>query len=99
MKNGNTREFIESIDHQDARVEYRGRHYFVNGCCNERDENGKECWARLEMYEMDADNRNATGVVCSIVGTTTSEVIERFLAIPLIDGKTFWELENELEWV
>ena len=99
MKNGNTREFIESIDHQDAWVEYRGRHYFVNGCCNERDENGKECWARLEMYEMDADNRNATGVVCSIVGTTTSEVIERFLAIPLIDGKTSWELRNALERV
>jgi hypothetical protein len=27
------------------------------------------------------------------------EVIDEFVSIPLIDGKTFWELENELEWV
>ena len=30
---------------------------------------------------------------------TGEEMIEAFTHIPLIDGKTFWELENELEWV
>jgi hypothetical protein len=27
------------------------------------------------------------------------KVMEEFTRTPLIDGKTFWELENELEWV
>ena len=37
--------------------------------------------------------------VCSITKPTVREVMEEFTRIPLIDGKTFWELENELEWV
>ena len=37
--------------------------------------------------------------VCSITKPTVREVMEEFTRIPLIDGKTFWEVENELEWV
>ena len=37
--------------------------------------------------------------VCSITRPTVEEVMAEFTHIPLIDGKTFWELENELEWV
>jgi len=33
------------------------------------------------------------------VKPTVREVMDEFVKIPLIDGKTFWELENELEWV
>ena len=35
----------------------------------------------------------------TITKPTMREVMEEFTRIPLIDGKTFWELENELEWV
>ncbi len=35
----------------------------------------------------------------TITKPTVREVMEEFTRIPLIDGKTFWELENELEWV
>ena len=35
----------------------------------------------------------------TITKPTVREVVEEFTQIPLIDGKTFWELENELEWV
>ena len=50
------------------------------------------------MYELDSDEGNAIADVCSITKPTIEEVIEEFTHIPLIDGKTFWELENELEW-
>lgn len=51
------------------------------------------------MYEHESDHGRAIADVCSITKPTVQEVMDEFLRIPLIDGKTFWELENELEWV
>ena len=51
------------------------------------------------MYETDETFRNGMADVCSITRSTVEEVMEEFAQIPLIDGKTFWELKNELEWV
>ena len=101
MKNGNTREFLETIAAQDACVDYHGRHFFVNGCCQEWDRKTKKTiWARMEMYEMaDVNCSKWIADVCSITKPTVEEVMAEFTRIPLIDGKTFWELENELEWV
>jgi len=100
MKLGNTREFLECIAAQDADLRYHGRFFFVNGCCVETDpKTRKELWARLEMYEMTDENcRDWKADVCSITKPTIEEVMAEFTRIPLIDGKTFWELENELEW-
>ena len=53
---------------------------------------------RIEMYETDETFRNGMADVCSITRPTVEEVMEEFAQIPLIDGKTFWELKNELEW-
>lgn len=101
MKRGNTREFLECIDHQDADLRYHGRFFFVNGCCVEWDpKTNKVIWARLEMYEMaDENGKQCIADICSITKPTVEEVMAEFTRIPLIDGKTFWELENELEWV
>ncbi len=100
MKKGTTREFLETIAAQDAWIHYKDRFFFVNGCCCDWDrKTGKVVWARLEMYELDSDHGNAIAEVCSITKPTVREVIDEFVSIPLIDGKTFWELENELEWV
>ena len=99
MKTGNTREFLETIAAQDAWLEYRGRYFFVNGCCCETDRQGRELWARLEVYEMTKGYKEWVADICSITKPTVREVMEEFVRIPLIDGKTFWELENELEWV
>ena len=101
MKRGNTREFLECISAQDADLKYHDRYFFVNGCCADWDrETGKIKWARIEMYEMkDSICREWKADICSITKPTVHEVMEEFVRIPLIDGKTFWELENELEWV
>ena len=97
MKQGNTREFLETIEAQDAYLHYKDRFFFVNGCCVFKDESGGKC-SRIEMYELESDHGNAIADVCSITRPTVEEVMEKFTHIPLIDGKTFWELENELEW-
>ncbi len=51
------------------------------------------------MYEADETFRNGIADICSITKPTIEEVMEEFTHILLIDGKTFCELENELEWV
>lgn len=76
----------------------RGSHMaldiFVNGCCQEVDRlTGKTLWARIEMYETDATFQNFVAGVCSITGPSVEDVMDRFVHIPLIDGKNFWELE------
>jgi len=97
MKIGNTREFLETVESQDAYVHYHGRFFFVNGCCTFKIEDGEER-SRIEMYELESDHGNAIADICSITGPSIDEVMNEFTRIPLIDGKTFWELENELEW-
>ena len=98
MKNADTREFLETIASQDAWLRLGNRGFFVNGCCSDKDEDGVE-YARLEVYEMESDLRTWVRDVCSITKPTVREVMDEFLRIPLIDGKTFRELENDLEWV
>lgn len=101
MKRGNTREFLECISAQDADLKYHDRYFLVNGCCvHWNQETKKPEWARIEMYEMtDCNCLEWKADVCSITKPTVREVMEEFTRIPLIDGKTFWELESELEWV
>lgn len=100
MKLGNTREFLECIAAEDADVEYNGRHFFVSGCWQEWDPTTKKTLrAGLEMYELEREGGVAIADICSIIKPTVEEVMAEFTRIPLIDGKTFWELENELAWV
>ena len=100
MKAGNTRDFLETIMSQDAWLRLGERGFFVNGCCVHTNPDTQEVeWARLEMYEMKSDLQTWVRDICSITKPTVREVMEEFVRIPLIDGKTFWELENELEWV
>ena len=98
MKRGDTREFLETITSQDAWLRLGNRGFFVNGCCSGKDEDGVE-FARLEVYEMESYLQTWVRDICSITKPTVREVMDEFLRIPLIDGKTFWELENDLEWV
>ncbi|MBQ7251901.1 MAG: hypothetical protein IJS32_04790 [Kiritimatiellae bacterium] len=98
MKKGDTRDFLETIASQDAWLRIGERGFFVNGCCTFKDKEGVE-HARLEIYEMGPDLQTWVQDVCSITKPTVQEAMEEFLRIPLIDGKTFWELEPELEWV
>lgn len=85
---------------KDADVEYNGRHFFVSGCWQEWDPKTKKTLrAGIEMYELEREGGAAIADICSITKPTVEEVMAEFTRIPLIDGKTFWELENELEWV
>jgi len=98
MKNCSTREFLETIVSQDAWLKWRDHYFFVNGCCHEKSADNSTI-VRLEMYEMDSSYQVWLRDVCTISNSTIEEVIVDFTHTPIFEGKNFWELENELEWL
>ena len=99
MKNSSARDFLETIKAQDAWLKYGPRSFFVNGCCCTFDNDGRVLSARLEMYETKEDFQTWIADVCTITRNSVEDCMNVFTEIPLIDGKSFWELEQDLEWV
>lgn len=101
MKNASTREFLECIDHQEATLKYHDRYFFVNGCSVSLDPLTKrKLFVELEVSEVDGENyTRAINWIATIQKPSIEECVDEFCRIKLVDGKTFWELENELEWL
>ncbi|MCI7028178.1 MAG: hypothetical protein MR914_09010 [Clostridiales bacterium] len=55
------------------------------------------------MFEFTIDLWDDRGwyvkTVYQAVAQTDSECMERFLTDPIIDGKRFWNIEKEMEWL
>ncbi len=94
MINGKVSEFVEELSYQDHYANYKGQKYFFNGCQCQCDTNGKIIAATLEIYNLTTHQT---------VFTTTQEGIEQcidtFENAKIFDGKTFWDVEKEMEWV
>ncbi|MBP5389153.1 MAG: hypothetical protein J6Y27_02235 [Bacteroidales bacterium] len=93
MKNATTRDFLEEIEHGEAYVRYGRKDYFINGCQCEVDENEE-----ILSCIMNIQNLTDGGVIWAIERKTPGEAMDAFLSEPLIDGKSFWQLEPDLEW-
>lgn len=93
MKNATTRDFLEEIEHGQAYVRYAGKDYFINGCqCRvDEDENILSCIMNIQ-------NLCDVRMEWAIEKATPEDAMKAFLSEPLIEGKTFWELEPDLEW-
>ena len=96
MKDGDVREFVEKIHYQDEIVLSKDRKYFFNGCCHHLNEAGDDVFT-FELYLLD-DDRNGD-IECTFLGPTAKETIDQFLAARLWEGKTFYEVEQEMTWV
>ena len=94
MINGKASDFIDKLYYEDHYVIYNGNKYFLNGCQTQKDNEGNIVTVRLEVYNLSADE-----TVLSISMPSSSECIEVFEGSPIWNGKTFWEVENEIEWV
>ena len=93
MKNADTRDFLEEMEHGEGFVRYHGKDYFVHGCMFKPGEDGKPRFFFMDIYDM-----TARTFVWKTEKQTPEEAMKAFLSEPLIDGRTFWELEPELEW-
>ena len=88
LKNGDVREFVDHIHYGDELCFlYEGKKYFLEGWTN----NGS---LDLCLYEM-TDN----GEKHIWKGNATHYPVEAFLEAKIWNGKSFWDAEQDMEWV
>ncbi len=94
MINGNASEFINELIYQDHYANYQGQKYFFNGCQCKYDMSGNIVTATLEVY-----NLTSNEIVFSTTQNNTVQCIDIFENAKIFNGKTFWEVEKDIEWV
>ena len=89
MINGNSQEFIDGLYYGDERFfVYCKKKYFIQGYCENED-------YVLEIYIIEpSDNKFHWKAI-----SDTDYPIEQFEMLKIFNGKTFWEVESEIEWV
>lgn len=90
MINGNIDEFMDKLwSGEELIYTYNGKKYFSQGYIMD---DGKYRF-ELQRWEPDAD------ILWKTEGLSNQDSLEAFLKEPLFDGKTFLEVEKEIEWV
>ncbi len=90
MINGNTNEFIDKLwGGEEVIFTYNGKKYFSQGYITNE---GKYRF-ELQLWEPSAE------VLWSIEGFSRQESLDLFMSEPLFDGKRFWDIEKDIEWV
>lgn len=92
MINGNPHEFIDHFcSGQDTVYLYRGRKFWAQGyTCRDKNE-----W-RMEIFQYQPPS---DGYIWEYESESVLKCMEAFLKAPIFNGKTFWEVESEIEWV
>jgi hypothetical protein len=94
MINGNAKAFIEELFYQDHCAVFKNTKYYFNACQCKFDKNHKVVSAVLEIY-----NLSDHSLFFSAEYDNCSKCIEAFENAPIFNGKTFWQVEKDIEWV
>lgn len=94
MIDGNVTEFIDKITFQEEAVLYKDKKYFFHSLIFNPD---KQTYS-FEIHLWDSNN-NYVETVYHCEATTKDECMERLLNDPIIDNKSFWEIEQDLTWI
>lgn len=94
MIDGNVNEFVAGLYYGDERwFKYNGIKFFIQG------------WVQDNAFTLVLEQMEPEPISNKSMWSDTkfcdkrSLVIEKFLQARLFDGKTFWEVEQEIEWV
>lgn len=88
MKNGDVLEFVDHIYYGDELwFLYKKKKYFLEGWPN----NG-----RLDLYLYEMANNEKKYIW---KGNATHYPVKAFLEAKIWDGKSFWDIEQNIEWV
>ena len=94
MIDGNAKDFIDKLSYEDHYVIYDGKKFFFNGCQVTKDEKGKIIKVVLEIY-----NLTCNSTIFSTSRLSISDCITDFENAKIWNGKTFWEVEKDMQWV
>lgn len=90
MINGNVNDFINGLYYGDERFFlYDNKKYFIQGYF----ENQKNV---LEMYVLEPTTSDFTW---RLVSHDSSYLVSEFQKAKIFNGKSFWDVEKEIEWV
>lgn len=91
MIGGNVNEFVDRIySCQDTVFVYHGIKYWFQGYTRRDDD------VHMEVI---ADDPPSEEYLWEYDGKSIDECHKAFLEAPMFDGKTFWEVEQEITWV
>lgn len=90
MIDGNVNEFVDYI-HDGAELVflYKGQKFFLQGFFED-----EKYTLVLDRWEPPADDYIWVGV-----GGSKGFPVKEFLDAPIWDGRTFWEVERQMQWV
>jgi hypothetical protein len=94
MINGKASDFIECLSYEDNYAIFRGNKYFFNGCQSQKNHLGEVVLVKLEVYDL--TNKST---IYSVSQKTVSECLSALQEAKIWDGKSFWDVEQEFEWV
>lgn len=90
MINGDINEFTDKLwSGEELIFVYNEKKYFAQGIT---DENGEYSFG-IQMWEPEEK------MLWEISGNNSQRNYEEFMKQPVFDGKTFWEIEKDTEWV
>ena len=93
MKGGQANDFIDAFSYQSVAVIFKGEKYFSDGITS--DLNGRFSFFVIKVDE----NGELLKDVYDFESNSVPDCISAFENAPIWDGRTFWEAEQEMEWV
>lgn len=94
MIDGNASDFIDKITFQEEAVIYKGKKYFFHGLIYDPISKNYS----FEIHLWDSLN-NYVETVYECIAETQNECMQKVLTEPIIDGKCFWDIEQEMTWI
>ena len=94
MIDGNASDFIDKITFQEEAVIYKDKKYFFHDLIY--DPTSKNYSFEIHLWDS-LDNYVETVYEC--IAETQNECMEKVLTEPIIDGKCFWDIEQEMTWI
>ena len=90
MKNGDLKEFVDGLYYGDERVFiYNNEKFFIQGYIDS---------GKLTLF-LDRWEPASYDYVWKMAGTDKNYPVKEFLKAKLFNGKTFYEVEKDIEWI
>ena len=94
MINGNTNEFFDNMYHGDEfDISYKDKHYFIQSYYRNFKEYEHEIIVRQTIPELENDS------IFECKSNNPQQNIEDFQNAKIFEGKSFWEVEQEITWI
>ena len=94
MIDGNASDFVDKITFQEEAVIYKSKKYFFHGLIYDPESKNYS----FETHLWDSNN-NYVDTVYKCVAETQDDCMEKVLNEPIIEGKCFWDIEQEMTWI